>query len=151
MSFENAALPVSALVGAEEVLQRISADERAADLARLAVNEVGLPDVAADAHVAQLLGTGEHVVAVRQAVRITPEPAITAAPDLTGRLYLTTRGLLLVGRHPLAIALGDIEELSIAGERLLVSTTAGAGFCLEVDRPRELRVLIASALAAIRA
>src|SRR3954452_11460060 len=150
MSFEEVALPVSALAGAEEVLQRISADERAADLARGAVNEVGLPDVAGDAHVAQLLAPGEHVVAGRRPVRASPEPPIEGAADFTGRLYLTTRRLLLLGRDPLAVNLLEIDELSIAGERLLVSTAAGIGFCLDVDRPRELRVLIASALVSVR-
>jgi hypothetical protein len=135
-----------ALDDAAAILERIASDEAAADVLRDEVRRIGLPSVPADAIVGPLLRAAEGVVAVRTGVRASNGHA----PDRLGRLYLTTERLLLVGSDRLELELGAVDELSIAGERLLVALRGGEGIRLDVARPRELRVLISGALASVR-
>jgi hypothetical protein len=51
---------------------------------------------------------------------------------------------------PLAIALEEIEEVGLSGERLLLVLRDGKGVWLEAPQPRLLRVEIAAARAAAR-
>ncbi len=51
--------------------------------------------------------------------------------EFPGRLYLTNRRLILDGGEPLEVELGQIEELALAGERLLVTLRDATGL---VDR-----------------
>lgn len=48
------------------------------------------------------------------------------------------------------VQLADIVETSLAGERLLVSLSDGEGLVLDVERPRQLRAEIATAIRALR-
>jgi hypothetical protein len=50
-----------------------------------------------------------------------------------------------------SIHLEQIRELSLAGERLLLTFDGGEGISLDVDRPRLLRVEIAAAMATAKA
>ena len=136
------------------LLARIAADEAAADETRAAIERDGLPSVQ-EADAEGLLDAGERVVAVRPGVTVavvdaTPDVGTTRG-DRVGRLYVTDRRLVVSGSDPLSVLLGAIEELSVAGERLLVALRDGSGVSVDVPRPRELRVLIAAALASARA
>lgn len=159
-----------AIEDAALVLERIRQDESAADAMRESIRRVGLPGVPHDGDVGPLLAEQERVVAIRGGARIRPEPAVAedeasptagsgaevpvhtrrASVERAGRLYLTTQRMLLLGGEPLAVALDAVEELAVIGERLLVSLRDGRGLSLDVARPRELRVLIAGALATVR-
>jgi hypothetical protein len=51
----------------------------------------------------------------------------------------------------MSVQLTDIEETSLAGERLLLSLSNGEGLSLDVDRPRLLRAEMAEAARGSRA
>ena len=70
--------------------------------------------------------------------------------DFPGRLYLTTQRLMVVGGAPLDVELSQIDELALAGERLLITLRDGTGLSIDASRPRLMRVQIAAALAAGR-
>jgi hypothetical protein len=57
---------------------------------------------------------------------------------------------MVVGHAPLDVELGGIDELALAGERLLVTLRDGTGLSIDASRPRLLRVQIAAALSAGR-
>ncbi len=67
-----------------------------------------------------------------------------------GTLYLTSRRLVHLGQVVVSVALTDIEETSLAGERLLLTLRAGEGLSLDLDRPRVLRAEIAAATRSLR-
>jgi hypothetical protein len=58
--------------------------------------------------------------------------------------------LMVVGGAPLDVELAEIDELALAGERLLVTLRDGTGLSIDASRPRLMRVQIAAALAAGR-
>ncbi len=144
----------AALRDAAEILARARADETAADEARVRYRGQLMRPLEPDPSIAPLLAPGEVVLAVRRlAILDRREPAIgTGAPaGLAGDLYLTSRRLVLAGRHALSFDLGEIEEVMLAGERLLLVLGDGNGASLYVDRPRLLRVELAAARAMARA
>jgi hypothetical protein len=135
---------------AAETAARASDDERDAFEARARYQSEGLPHRAPDDLVAGHLENDESLIDIRQAVRMHRQPALDGDDLLPGRLYLTTLRLLLLGHRPLAVRLDSIEEVGLAGERLLVTLRDATGFTIEVSRPRLLRVQIAAALEAAR-
>ena len=70
--------------------------------------------------------------------------------DFPGRLYLTTQRLMRRRRAPLDVELDQIDELALAGERLLVTLRDGTGLSIDASRRACMRVQIAAALAAGR-
>lgn len=148
--------PVSdaaALRDATEILERARADEAAADCARQRYGHEPMRDLEPDERIAPFLGPGEHPLAVRRSVafdrRQTTPPAESVG--LAGDLYLTSSRLVLVGRRVVALDLTEVEEVVLAGERLLLVLVNGAGVSLDVDQPRLLRAQIAAARAEARA
>lgn len=134
---------------AEDILRRTQDDEREAIEARASYRTNGLPRIEVDAAILARLRDDERVVDVRPSAvvnRHRPDESL----ELPGRLYLTTRRLMLVGREPLDVELYDIDELALAGERLLVTLRDATGLSIDASRPRLLRVQIAAALAAAR-
>jgi hypothetical protein len=137
-----------ALAGATSVVERIAEDEAAARDERARLETYGLlnldPQPAIDG-----LRDGEIVVDVRQATRVERIPAGDTG-EITGRLHLTTRRLILSGAAPLEVELSAIEELSLIGERLLVGLGNGGGLSFDIAAPRVFRVRAAYAIAQTR-
>ena len=86
---------------------------------------------------------------MRQATRVERIPA-EGTGEITGRLHLTTRRLILSGAAPLAVDLSTIEELSLVGERLLVGLGNGVGLVFDIAAPRAFRVRTSYAIAQAR-
>jgi hypothetical protein len=142
-----------ALRDAAAILARAEADEAAADRARERYRTQAMATLEPDPHIAPLLISGEHVLAVRRSAMLDRRQPVLGSDvpsGLAGDLYVTSRRLVLVGRHTLSFDLADIEEAMLSGERLLFVLRDGQGASLDVDRPRLLRVEIAAARAAAR-
>jgi hypothetical protein len=153
VSDDMAAPNGSALRDAAEIVVRAQADEAAADEARERYRREAMAPLEPDRRIAPLLARGEAVLAVRRSAvleRRQPVAGTTTAGP-AGDLYLTSRRLVLLGRHTITIALGEVEEVMLAGERLLLVLRDGRGASLDVDRPRLLRVQLAVARAKERA
>ncbi len=142
----------AALRDANGVLARATADEAAAAEARARYRCDRMAPLEQDALIAPLLRPGERLLAVRRAAlldRRQPSP-VSAPAGLAGDLYLTSERLVLVGRLVLSFGLDEIEDAVLSGDRLLLVMRDGAGISLAVNRPRLLRVEIATARAAAR-
>jgi hypothetical protein len=135
---------------AEAILDRAREDERAAFDARARYRNEGLPSIESDDAIAPLLRPDESVVVVRPSSVISRHLRGDGVEDFAGRLYLTSRRLLLVGQAPLEVELDEVDELALAGERLLVTLNDGTGLSIDATQPRLLRVQIAAALNAGR-
>jgi hypothetical protein len=137
---------------AEAILERVAKDENDAIVARARYWAFGLPTVEPDTHIAGHLDVDERLVAMRPTATVERVGARDGrhSPPMSGRLYVTTRRLLMIGRPGLTIDLEEVEELGVAGERLLVSLGDGGGLTIDAARPRHLRVLIGAARAALR-
>jgi hypothetical protein len=112
-----------------------------------------MPALEPDARIGPLLVSGERVLAVRRSAIVDRREPVLGSDEpsgLTGDLYLTSRSLVLVGRHTLAFDLDEIEEALLAGDQLLLVMGGGRGAALRVDQPRLLRVEIAAARLAAR-
>lgn len=135
-----------------EIRARVG-DETAADAARAHYRTQPLPTLVPDDCIGPRLVVGERVVAVRQSAlleRRQPTPGAHPPAGIEGRLYLTSRRLVLVGRPTLSYELEAIQEALLSGERLLLLLRDGQGLTLEVAQPRLLRVEIAAARTAAR-
>jgi hypothetical protein len=144
--FETAGAP--ALRDAAEILARALADEAAAHEARESYRTQPIAALEPDARIGPLLAPGEQVLAKRGSAfvdRRQPAPGSSEPSGLAGDLYLTSRRLVLVGPHPLAFDLGEIEEAMLSGDQLLLVMRGGQGAALSVAQPRLLRVDIAAA------
>ena len=136
-----------ALRDAEAIADRVAADEDAATKARERFQSEPMPALQPDRTVAALLRPGEVLLAVRRAALLNQPAGTDAAslPGYGGRLYLTSARLLHVGQLTASIALSDIQEVSLAGEQLLLTLAEGEGLKLRVEQPRLLRVQISAA------
>ena len=135
---------------ADAIVDRATQDERAALELRGRLRTEPLTTIAPDAHVSELLDTGERVIALRDAVVVKHHPAAAAGPPRVVRLYVTTARLILVDETPWTIPLDQIDELSLSGEQILITLVNGEGICLDAGPPRLLRVQIAAARTGIR-
>lgn len=134
---------------AAEILARVTADEAAADAARVRLRREPQSAIEPDARIAGLLREGEELLAVRRSAafeRRQAEP-IEGLRGLAGDLYLTSQRLVLLGRLIVSIELGDLVEVGLAGERLVLVLPDGRGASLDVAQPRLLRVELAAARA----
>lgn len=142
----------AALRDARAIAARVAQDEAASDDARGRYQTDGLPVVEPEAGFAPLALPGEALHASRENALL--ERTLVDAPKPipeAGALYLTSGRLLHVGAEATSIPLGDIEEMAVALERLvLVRLRDGTHLAIDTDRPRLLRVQIAAALVATR-
>jgi hypothetical protein len=132
---------------ANAILSRVEADEAAAAAARASAH--GLPLLDPDPVIAPELRDGERVHAVRDGAlmnRLDGGPL----PGYAGRLYLTDRRLVHAGQAFYSLALSTLDEVSIAGERLLLTLVGGEGVSFDVAQPRLLRAQIGIARTAKR-
>ena len=136
-----------------EIVRRAAEDGTAADDARALYRTEAPRRLEADERLAALLEQDEWLIAVRASAildRREPRPGEPPRPGLGGQLSLTSRRLILAGRHVLSFELAEVQEIVLSGERLLVVMRNGVGLALDVDQPRLLRVQIAAARAAAR-
>lgn len=142
-----------AMRDAAEIVARAAADEAAADRARDVYLTRAMTPMVPDDLIAPLLRPGEHVLGVRRSMvldRRRPPPRASSPESLAGDLYVTSRRLVLVGRLTLAIDLDEVEDAVVSGERILLVMGDGRGAALDVARPLQLRVEIATARAFAR-
>jgi hypothetical protein len=139
-----------ALADAEALLTRARADEAAAAAARDRYRTQLIEALPSDPTISPLVADDEPVYAIRASAILNTTTGASPIPGYGGTLYLTGRRLLHVGRVVVSISLDQVREMSLAGERLLVTLDGGEGITLDVDRPRLLRVEIAAAMLAAR-
>jgi hypothetical protein len=131
-----------ALRDAGAVLARTEADELAAAAARLRYEAEGLPILAPDTTLTAELRRDEVLHAERSPAMLNRTDGAATLPGYAGTLYLTSQRLIHIGHVTFSVSLTQIEELSIAGERLLLTLSGGEGVSLDVSEPRVLRVMI---------
>lgn len=139
-----------ALREAQAIVARVERDELDAQVAREQYRSGIVAGVTPDAAVIPHLQPGEGLLAVRASASADADGRGDGEDALAGPLYLTDRRLLLLAREPLEIDLASIDEVALAGERLLVSLRDGTGVNLQAPGPRLLRVQIAAAMIGAR-
>jgi hypothetical protein len=140
-----------ALVERTALLARAERDEQAAHDARERYRTTPMQSIPVDAELAAHLEPGEQLLATRSTSLLDCVPSDPLdCPPSSGPMHLTDRRLLQIGPDRTTIELSLIEELSLAGERLLLSLGDGRGFVIELPRPRLFRVEVATALRAAR-
>ena len=126
-------------------------DEEAARSARERYRTEGLPNLAADHVVGPLLAESERVLDWRAQAglsRVSEQTRAVARHD--GPLYITRERLVHLGESMTSVPLTEIEELAMADDRILVTISNSRGLMLDVEGPRQLRVLLAAARTAHR-
>lgn len=131
-----------ALRDAAILLARTEADEAAAAAARAHYETESLPTLGVEDDVAQELRGDEALHARRSSAMLNRLDGAGTLPGYAGTLYLTSRRLIHIGQVTFAVPLTQIEEVSIVGERLLLTLSSGEGVSLDVAEPRLLRVMI---------
>jgi hypothetical protein len=127
-------------------------DEEAARLARERYREEGLPVLQPDSTIAPLLTDGETVIGWRPQAGVSSIKANThAVVRDDGPLYVTSSRLLHLGRQTTSVPLVEIDELAMADNRILVTIAGLRGLMLDVELPRQFRVLLAAAKGAAAA
>jgi hypothetical protein len=139
---------------AQRIAERIARDETLADEARERYRTDGLPQLEPSALLG-MLNPGERLHAVHRMamLEIGWHGTTGTDPNLPhgGTLYVTSQRLVHRGTEDSTLSFGDIDEMAIALERLLlVRMRDGSDLAIEVDQPRLLRVQLAAALAASR-
>ncbi len=130
--------------------RRASEDEAAASEARERFLREPLPTITPDDQIAPHLARDEGVHALRRHA-ILRGPGDDRALGYGGTLYLTARRLIHLGQVVVTVNLADVQETSLAGERLLVTLRDGEGLSLDIDQPRLLRAEMAAVTRALRA
>ena len=139
-----------AVSDAQAVLNRVERDEIAARAARDRLRDGPMVPIEADATISPLLHPGEVVLSQRSAVLLNPPSGDPSIAGYGGALYLTSERLIHSGRLLVSIGLDQVREVSLAGERLLLTLDGGDGMSLEAEQPRLLRVEISAAIAEVR-
>jgi hypothetical protein len=139
---------------AQRIAERIAHDETLADEARERYRTDGLPVLEPSALLG-MLKAGERLHAVHRMAMLEVgwRGATGADPNLPhgGTLYVTSQRLVHRGTEDGTWGFGDIDEMAVALERLLlVRMRDGSDLAIEVDQPRLLRVQLAAARAASR-
>jgi hypothetical protein len=131
-----------ALRDAEQAATRAADDEAAAAAAREGFRFAPIEPIEPDEAIGPHLTTGERVHALRRHA-ILRAPGGDGALGYGGTLYLTSRRLIHLGQVVVSVNVADVEESSMAGERLLLTLREGEGMSIDVDRPRLLRAEMA--------
>jgi len=138
-----------ALRDAAIVADRAAADDAAASDARDRFLVAPVPLIEPDEAISHHLLAGEQVHSLRRRA-ILRAPGDDRALGYGGTLYLTSRRLVHLGQVIVTVQLTDIVEISIAGDRLLLSLRDGEGLALDLDRPRLLRAEMAALVRELR-
>jgi hypothetical protein len=130
----------------DPILERVRADEAAADRARECYRRDGMPVLEPDQTILPHLLEGERLLAVHAPARLEYHSPRADDRSAAGTLYLTSERLIHLGTHAVAVHLLDIDEVGVTLDRLLLLTLdGGGGAVIEVDQPRLLRVQISTA------
>jgi hypothetical protein len=121
----------------------VADDEEAAAAARERFRSVPIPTIEVDDAIRSHLHPGELVHSLRRRA-ILSTPGGDGALGHGGTLYLTSRRLIHLGQVVVTVGLTDLQETSLAGERLLLTLRDGDGLTLDVDKPRLLRAEMAA-------
>lgn len=124
-----------------------SEDEALAAAARARYRTDGIPNIEPDPSIRSALGSDEKVLAFRPgaAIERLAEPGTTA---VWGPFAVTNERLLFIDGQPITLAaLEELEDVTVATDRLMVMLRSGSGFCISADQPRLLRVQLAEARA----
>ena len=132
-----------ALRDAQAAAARAADDEEAAAAARDRFRAIPIPAIEADDAVRPHLEPDERVHSLRRRA-ILSGPGGDGALGYGGTLYLTSRRLVHLGQVVVSVSLTDVQESSLAGERLLLALRNGEGLTLDVDQPRLLRAEMAA-------
>lgn len=138
-----------ALRDAAAAANRAADDEAAATAARAGFRIGPMQVLQPDDAIRRHLADGELVHDLRTHA-ILRAPGGDTALGYGGNLYLTSRRLIHLGQVVVTVQLTDIVELSLAGERLLLTLREGEGLSLDIDRPRLLRAEMAEAARGLR-
>jgi len=131
-----------ALRDASQAATRAAEDEAAATAARDSFRIAPIPEIDPDEAIRPHLAEGERVHALRRHA-ILMAPAGEGALGYGGTLYLTSHRLIHIGQVVVSVNVADIDESSLAGERLLLTLRGGEGMSLDMDRPRLMRAELA--------
>jgi hypothetical protein len=132
-----------ALRDAQTAATRAADDEGAAAAARDRFRSTPIPPIDVDDVVRPHLDRDERVHSLRRRA-ILSGPGGDGALGYGGTLYLTSRRLVHLGQVVVSVSLTDVQESSLAGERLLLTLRNGEGLTLDVDQPRLLRAEMAA-------
>jgi hypothetical protein len=122
-------------------------DEALAAAARALYRTSGIVSIEPDPHMRAALGSDEQLLAIRQVASVE-DLLERDGPRRSGRLAITTRRLMMVDGQPVTLAgLEELDDVSVVMDRLLVTLTTGAGFRIDAEQPRLLRVQLAAARA----
>ncbi len=138
-----------ALRDAATLAERAASDEAEANAARERFRIGPIPALEPDDAIRSHLAQGEAVHALRRHA-ILRAPGGDPTLGYGGTLYLTSRRLVHLGQVVVSVQLTDIVEISLAGERLLLTLRQGEGISLDLDLPRLLRAEIAEAVRGLR-
>ncbi len=138
-----------ALRDATAIARRSESDEAEAAAARARLRRGPIPVIEPDPEIVPMLADGEHVHSARRHALLS-RPNGHRARGTGGRLYLTSRRLVHLGKGVVSVLLTDIEEIALAGETLLLTLHGDEGISLDLDRPRLLRAEIAAVLRQLR-
>jgi hypothetical protein len=130
-----------------------TADHAASDRARSRYRCASMATIDPDAAIVPLLCSGERVHSRRLGVKFELREALDGATVNrcgAGDLYLTSRRLMVLSPPMLGVELEWIQEIGLAGDRLLLTLADGSGVCLVATRPRLLRVEISAARERVR-
>jgi hypothetical protein len=122
-------------------------DEALAAAARTRFRTDGMVSIEPDHQMRLTLRSGEQVLAVREQAVI--ERMIDGVRTLvTGPLAITNKRLVVVDGQPVTLAsLNELDDVTLATNRLLVMLTSGVGLRIEAAHPRLLRVELSEARA----
>ena len=140
------------MIAESDGLRSLSADEEAARLARDRYREAGIPLLEPDAAIAPYLADGEHLLGRRETAALTRvDDDGQSALRQDGVLYVTDRRLLHLADEVTSLDLTDVIELAMADDRILITLAGARGVMLDVEDPRQFRVLVAAARNQLRA
>lgn len=141
-----------ALRDARSIAARIADDEMQANEARQRYQSDGLPQLDADGRLAPMRRDDETLHAIHPGAMLEHgSSGNNGAHLIGGTLYLTSQRLVHLAEETTEVPLGDVEEMAIALERLLLIRLRGElDLAIDVAHPRLLRVQIAAAKAAAR-
>lgn len=134
-----------ALRDAALIADRVAQDEAEAAAIRERSASTPLPPMAADGAIAELLRPREMLHGLRPSA-ILLSPGDERSLGYGGSLYLTSQRLVHLGQVNVSVELNDIAEVSLGGDRLLVTLRAGEGLVLDLERPRAFRAQMAAIL-----
>ena len=133
-------------------IQRVREDERAAGEARQVYRTRAIRPIDPTADLLPYLGPDEVPLAMRSTSLLEDcgPSEVSDLPRTDGPIYVTNERLVQLGRARTVVELRSIDELALAGERLLLTLRDGRGFAIDLPQPRLFRVEVAAAIRTAR-